>query len=181
MLVTVTPRFRVHRDEVLSALVRGNSLILRFASMKPMRIPIDDLTDEAREWLLPALAPREIFYGKAEDDEKAPHFTTWSAKFDDAYRKKWGIRNGKADPLPEKTADKLARTARLAYRLFKIDRGIVRLDVRVDEHGVVFVIEVNPNPSLARGDDFAQSAKDAGLEYETLIQRILDNALRERV
>lgn len=127
------------------------------------------------------LPPREIFYGKAEDDEKAPHFTTWAAKFDDAYRKKWGIRNGKADPLPEKTAEKLNRTARLAYRLFKIDRGMVRLDVRIDDQGEVFVIEVNPNPSLARGDDFAQSAKDAGLEYEALIQRILDNALRERV
>lgn len=71
MLVTVTPRFRVHRDEVLSALVRGNSLILRFASMKPMRIPVDDLTDEAREWLLPALAPREIFYEEVAEEEEA--------------------------------------------------------------------------------------------------------------
>ena len=73
MLVTVTPRFRVHRDEVLCALLRGNSLLLRFASMKPMRIPVDDLTDEAREWLLPALAPREIFLdeiGVEEEEEE---------------------------------------------------------------------------------------------------------------
>ncbi|HEU4632002.1 MAG TPA: hypothetical protein VFS08_19790 [Gemmatimonadaceae bacterium] len=56
----MTTRFRVHRDEVLCALVRGNMLTLRFASMKPMRIPVDDLTEEAREWLLPAVAPREI-------------------------------------------------------------------------------------------------------------------------
>ena len=69
MLVTVTPRFRVHRDEVLCALVRGNTLVLRFASMKPMRLPIDDLTDEAREWLLPALAPREIVFDERDDAE----------------------------------------------------------------------------------------------------------------
>ena len=69
MLVTVTPRFRVHRDEVLCALVRGNMLVLRFASMKPMRLPIDDLTDEAREWLLPALAPREIVFDERDDVE----------------------------------------------------------------------------------------------------------------
>lgn len=73
MLVTVTTRFRVHRDEVLCALVRGNMLTLRFASMKPMRIPVDDLTEEAREWLLPAVAPREIpfdggAYEEAEED-----------------------------------------------------------------------------------------------------------------
>lgn len=69
MLVTVTPRFRVHRDEVLCSLVRGNTLVLRFASMKPMRFAIDDLTDEAREWLLPALAPREIIVDDQEEEE----------------------------------------------------------------------------------------------------------------
>ena len=69
MLVTVTPRFRVHRDEVLCALVRGNMLVLRFASMKSMRLPIDDLTDEAREWLLPALAPREIVFDERDEAE----------------------------------------------------------------------------------------------------------------
>jgi hypothetical protein len=68
MLVTVTPRFRVHRDEVLCAMVRGNTLVLRFASMKAMRFAIDDLTDEAREWLLPALAPREIVFDERGDE-----------------------------------------------------------------------------------------------------------------
>ncbi len=71
MLVTVTPRFRVHRDEVLCAIVRGNVVVLRFASMKAMRFAIDDLTDEAREWLLPALAPREIvFDDRGEENEE---------------------------------------------------------------------------------------------------------------
>jgi hypothetical protein len=60
VLVTVTPRLRIHRDEVLCAIVRGNSVVLRFVSMKPIRVSVDDLTDEARYWLLPSLAPREI-------------------------------------------------------------------------------------------------------------------------
>lgn len=69
MLVTVTPRLRVHRDEVLCAILRGNTVVLRFVSMKPMRVAIDDLTDEARHWLLPALAPRDIPTGcECEDD-----------------------------------------------------------------------------------------------------------------
>jgi D-alanine-D-alanine ligase len=57
---------------------------------------------------------------------------------------------------------------------------MVRLDCRIDANGDVFVIEVNPNPSLARGDDFAQSAREAGIEYESLVQKIIDNALREK-
>lgn len=123
------------------------------------------------------LPPRETFFGKAETDEHAPHFATARAKFDDAYRRKWGIRNGAPDPLPDGVAEKLARTARLAYRILKV-RGLVRLDVRLSADNDVFVIEVNPNPSLARGDDIAATAKEAGIEYEQLIQRILDNALR---
>lgn len=60
MLVTVTSRLRIHRDEVLCSLVKGNSVVLSFVSMKPIRVPIDDLTEEARSWLLPSLAPRAI-------------------------------------------------------------------------------------------------------------------------
>ena len=60
MLVTVTSRLRIHQGEVLCALVKGNMVVLRFVSMKPIRIPVDDLTEEARRWLLPALAPRDI-------------------------------------------------------------------------------------------------------------------------
>ena len=60
MLVTVTPRLRLHRDEVLAVILKGNTVLLRFVALKPMRIPVDDLTDEAREWLLPSLAPRDI-------------------------------------------------------------------------------------------------------------------------
>ena len=124
-----------------------------------------------------ALPPRETFFGKAEDDEEAPRFATSRAKWDDAYRRKWGIKNGAAAPLPDGTAERLARTARMAYRILKV-RGLVRLDVRLTEDGHVVVIEVNPNPSLAKSDDFAMSAAAAGLDYEALIQRILQNALR---
>jgi D-alanine-D-alanine ligase len=124
-----------------------------------------------------ALPPRETFFGMAEEDESAPHFATTKAKFDDAYRKKWKIRNGAAAALPEGVPARLARTALAAYRILKL-RGMCRLDLRLTEKGEVVVIEVNPNPSLARGDDFAASAKEGGIEYEALIQRILDNALR---
>lgn len=60
MLVTVTSYLRLHRDEVIYVRLRGNTVVLRFVSMKPVRIPVDDLTEEAREWLLPSMAPREI-------------------------------------------------------------------------------------------------------------------------
>ena len=71
MLVTVTPRLRIHRDEVLCAILRGNSVLLRFVGMRPMRVPVDDLTDEARHWLLPSLAPRDIPLDEGEEAEES--------------------------------------------------------------------------------------------------------------
>jgi len=117
--------------------------------------------------------PREIFFDQMPDD--APKFATSKAKWDDAYRKKWGIRNGAANTLPEGVEQKLTRVARKVYRLLKI-RGAGRIDVRLTPVGEVVVIEANPNPSLAHEDDFAQSAAAAGLEYDILIQKLLDQA-----
>lgn len=125
-----------------------------------------------------ALPPREIFFGKADEEVDAPRFATSKAKWDDAYRRRWGIKNGAPDPLPAGVADRLAKTARMAYRILKC-RGVVRLDVRLTETGEIVVIEVNPNPSLVRTDDFAMAAAEAGLDYQALIQRILDNAVHK--
>ena len=71
--------------------------------------------------------------------------------------------------------DDLARLGRKVYRVLKI-RGFGRIDVRLTPQGEIFVIEANPNPSLAEDEDFAQSACNAGIGYDALIQEILDAA-----
>ena len=124
---------------------------------------------------LTVFPPREIFFGQTPE-EAGPKFATAKAKWDDTYRKKWGIRNGAAGPLPPGMERKLGELARRVYRILAI-RGLGRIDVRLTEAGEVFVIEVNPNPSLAKEDDFAASAAQVGIDYETLITRILDNAI----
>ena len=122
---------------------------------------------------LTVLPPREIFFHEVPED--TPKFATFKAKWDDTYRKKWGIQNGPAMELPNGVDEKLARLARKVYRVLKI-RGFGRVDVRLTQAGEVVVIEANPNPSLACEDDFAQSAATAGLPYDALIQKILDTA-----
>jgi hypothetical protein len=66
----VTPRLRVHRDEVILAYLKGNTVHMRFVSMKPIRVPVDELTKEARAWLLPSLAPRGIPVPGLEESEE---------------------------------------------------------------------------------------------------------------
>jgi D-alanine-D-alanine ligase len=122
---------------------------------------------------LTVFPPREIFFEQMPEDE--PKFATFKAKWDDTYRKKWGIKNGPASELPSGLQDKLTRLARKVYRVLKIS-GLGRIDVRLTAAGEIVIIEANPNPSLAREEDFAQSAAAAGLEYDQLIQKILDAA-----
>lgn len=116
---------------------------------------------------------REIFFSQMPDD--APKFATSYAKWNEKYREKWGIRNGPALELPEATKNQLERVARTVYRVLKI-RGFGRIDVRLTAGGDVYVIEANPNPSLAEEEDFAQSAAAAGVTYDTLVQEILNAA-----
>ncbi len=53
------------------------------------------------------------------------------------------------------------------------------VDLRMDEDtGRVYVIEANPNPNLAYGEDFAESAEVSGVSYERLLERILALGLR---
>jgi D-alanine-D-alanine ligase len=42
----------------------------------------------------------------------------------------------------------------------------------------VWVLEANPNPQIARGEDFAASAEKSGLGYEAVLQRIINLGLR---
>jgi D-alanine-D-alanine ligase len=130
--------------------------------------------------------PREIFFGDPATgdeanvppvEEDAPRFATAKAKWDDAYRKKWKIRNGPAGPLAPGLERKLAELARRVYQILHI-RGLGRIDVRLTAGGEVVVIEANPNPSLAKEDDFAQAAAAMGIGYDTLVERILEDAIR---
>ena len=113
---------------------------------------------------------RELIFREVPPDE--PKIATYRAKWDEEYRKKWGLQNQFAEGLaPELVADIEDRCKRI-YHLLTID-GYARIDLRVTAQNEVYFIEANPNPILAEDEDFAQSALKAGLAYPQLIDRIL--------
>lgn len=119
---------------------------------------------------LTVFPPRELFFKEVPDDE--PKFATFRSKWDEDYRKKWGIDTEWAAAMPEATEKKLVDVCKRIYRLLQI-RGYGRIDLRVKENGEIYFIEANPNPSIASHDDYALSANKGGMPFEDLIAKIV--------
>ena len=52
-------------------------------------------------------------------------------------------------------------------------RGFGRIDLRLTEEGKLVVVEANPNPEIAQGEDIAEAAAKIGIAYNDLIDRIV--------
>jgi D-alanine-D-alanine ligase len=116
--------------------------------------------------------PRELFFREVPDGE--PKFASFKAKWDDDYRKKWGIRTSTAN-LSDEVKERLDETCKKIYRVLGLG-GYGRIDLRLTESGELFCIEANPNPSVEKEGDFALSAVKSGMSYDELIQKILNLA-----
>ena len=124
---------------------------------------------------LRVLPPREMTFGQMAEDE--PRIATYRAKWDDAYRKRWGIRNTFAGKLDAALLERINEVCKRAYRALNI-RSYARFDLRVTPAGQVHVIEPNVNPCVARDDEVALSANKIGIDYAALIRMIVRQALR---
>jgi D-alanine-D-alanine ligase len=101
-----------------------------------------------------------------------PAIATRKVKWDRKYQQKYGITTGSAGDLEPAVRQRLDRLARRIYRSLHLS-GYARIDFRVRADGAIYVLEANPNPNLAREEDFAASALAAGLDYRRLLERIL--------
>ena len=97
----------------------------------------------------------------------------WNAK----YQEKVGIATGEAKDLPDGIADRVQHVSKRVFKVLELS-GYARVDLRLDSQGQIHVLEANPNPQIARSEDFAESAKHAGMNYPALLQRILTTGLR---
>jgi D-alanine-D-alanine ligase len=101
---------------------------------------------------------------------------TERVKWSTQYQKKHGIMT-EAATLDAAAVDRIQRIAKRTYRALDLS-GYARIDLRMDDEGRAFVLEANPNPNLAYGEDFAESAEVSKISYERLLDRILTLGLR---
>ena len=113
----------------------------------------------------------------AKMPEGQHRIATERVKWNPKYQEKMGVSTGEAKDLPKDAADRIQHICRRVYRILELS-GYARIDLRLDGEGHVFVLEANPNPQIARTEDFAASAHLAGLAYPALLQRILTTGMR---
>lgn len=79
--------------------------------------------------------------------------------------------------LDEKLQHELESLALKAYRSLDV-KDWCRMEFRVDKHGQPFLLELNPIPGIDPEYFFPKSARSYGLNYNQLIDAILDSAIR---
>jgi D-alanine-D-alanine ligase len=165
----------VWNDEELEARVKfihesitGDALIEEFIDGREIYVGV---MGNKRITVLP---PWELFFENTAPGSMA--IATQRVKHNLQYQAKHGISEGPAEMEPV-LRDKLIGTARRIYRALSLD-GYARLDFRLRADGTAFFIEANPNPEIARKEEFAQSALKAGVSYEKLIDTLVGLGIR---
>jgi D-alanine-D-alanine ligase len=135
---------------------------------------------------------RELYVGVIGND-RMQVFPVWEMSFAKMPENRWKIatervkwstkyqvKHGIMTDAAELDAERAAHVQHLAKRVYRaLDlNGYARVDLRVTDEGRAYVLEANPNPNLAYGEDFAESAERSGISYEKLLERIVTLGLQ---
>jgi len=102
----------------------------------------------------------------------SPKIATRRLKTDLQYQKKYRVTASKAKGLSDETQREIAKTCKRIYRNLGLS-GYARLDFRRSAEGEMYFLEANPNPEIARDEEFADAARDSGLPFEKMLDKML--------
>lgn len=120
------------------------------------------------------LPPAEIDFSTLPDG--TPPIVSFEAKWVAGSPDDVGTRPVCPAPLsPRQTRD----LQQLAVRAWEVmdGRGYARVDVRLNDDGLPYVIDINPNPDLSLDAGLARQARVAGWSYDELIGSVVEEAL----
>ena len=113
----------------------------------------------------------EMMFANLRDD--APKIATGKIKWDAKYQKKIGLDTQAVQDMDETLQRQIQHLCKRSYRALGLS-GYARMDLRLTPDGKAYLIEANPNPNLSYGEDFAESADNAGLDYDQLLHKLIN-------
>lgn len=105
-----------------------------------------------------------------------PRIVGYAAKWDPQARE-YKATERRFPVIADDTREILQSLARRCWMLFGL-RGYARVDIRLDQAGNPWVLEVNANPCLSRDAGFTAAAAEAGIRSRQVIEMILHAAIR---
>jgi D-alanine-D-alanine ligase len=145
---------QVKSDALVEEFIEGRELYVGvFGNERLTRLPVWEMVFGSMPDTLAAIATRKV-------------------KWDKKYQGKYGITTRAADELPPQVVTQLDKLSRRIYRALGLT-GYARMDFRVSAEGQVYVLEANANPNLEAEEDFAESARAAGIPYDDLLGRLM--------
>ena len=117
----------------------------------------------------------EIDFGAMPADR--PRIVSYAAKWDEKHVDYAGTKPVPLQGVGAAQIAEIERVARAAWRAVEL-RDYGRVDLRVDESGVPWVIDVNPNPDISPDAGVTRAAAAAGMSYPQMVSRIAQLALK---
>jgi D-alanine-D-alanine ligase len=108
--------------------------------------------------------------------EDAVKIATRKVKWDLAYQTRHSITIARANNLSDELQSRITRITKRVCRRLGLD-GYVRIDYRLTADGDLYFLEANPNPDVAYGEEFSSAAEAAGLDYNRMLQRIINRGI----
>ena len=102
---------------------------------------------------------------------------TYRSKWEDGCDEDLGSAPRCPARLPASVASHLRRVAVAAWRIVG-GAGYGRVDMRIDERGRPWILEVNANPDIAPDAGLARMASVTGIEYGALVRRVCELGLQ---
>jgi D-alanine-D-alanine ligase len=101
--------------------------------------------------------------------EGSLNIATGRLKWNTDYQKKVGLVTQPAD-LSKELQDQVEQLSKRIYRHLSLS-GYARMDYRLSNNGKFYLLEANPNPQIAKNEDFADSAAHCGISYLSCFRR----------
>lgn len=146
----------------------GDRFVERFVAGREFNLSLLARDEAGGAEVLP---PAEIVF--VDYPPEKPRIVGWAAKWDEASFE-YSATPRRFD-FPASDASLLRELESLAlacWNAFGLT-GYARVDFRVDEAGKPWILEANANPCLAPDAGFAAAVQQAGIAYETAIDRIV--------
>jgi len=120
------------------------------------------------------LPPAEIRFIDFPADR--PHVLGYKSKWDEtSFEYRNTVRSFEFQEEDTLLLEKIKAVSLSCWQLFGL-KGYVRVDIRVNSKGEIFILEVNANPCISPDAGFIAACEKAGLEFTEVISRILFDA-----